>query len=235
MKKKELPFIKEMFDSLAPKYDLLNRLLSLRRDLYWRRAMVSEINLPQKGFVLDVACGTADVALEILRRKGKNFTVCGLDFSPGMLILAADKINKEQVNSNIHLLAGNALSLPFKAETFDAVTIAFGIRNIIDKKSALKAFYESLKKGGKLIILELTTPKKGPLLSLYLFYTQKILPLIGWFFSNNLKAYQYLPSSVIKFPQPDEFSAIMQSAGFSNVVWHRLTLGVATLYVGLKE
>ncbi|OQX22943.1 MAG: bifunctional demethylmenaquinone methyltransferase/2-methoxy-6-polyprenyl-1,4-benzoquinol methylase [Desulfobacteraceae bacterium IS3] len=230
MNKMELPFIREMFDAISPKYDLLNRLLSLRQDVYWRREMVRAMRIPDKGMVLDVACGTCDVALEILRQKGSGVNVFGADFSPGMLRLAKDKIR----DSGIHLLAGNAFHLPFRAETFDAVTIAFGIRNITDKLSVLKKFHEHLKPGGMLLVLELATPPKGLLLSLYLFYFKKILPIIGWFFSKNLMAYKYLPASVMDFPQAPAFAGIIRSAGFSNVSWRRLTLGIATLYVGIK-
>lgn len=231
MNKMELPFIRDMFDAISPKYDLLNRLLSLRQDVYWRRAMVSAMQIPDKGVVLDAACGTGDVALEIVRQKGSGVQVFGADFSPGMLMLAKDKINKYP---GIHLLAGNAFHLPFRAETFDAVTIAFGIRNITDKLSVLKIFHEHLKPGGMLLVLELATPPKGVLLSLYLFYFKKILPMIGWFFSKNLMAYKYLPASVMNFPEAPTFAALMRAAGFSNVRWRHLTMGIATLYVGRK-
>ncbi len=231
MNKMELPFIREMFDAISPKYDLLNRLLSLRQDVYWRREMVRAMRIPDKGgMVLDIACGTGDVALEILRQKGSGVNVFGADFSPGMLRLAKDKIK----HSGIHLLAGNAFHLPFREETFDAVTIAFGIRNIADKLSVLKKFHEHLKPGGMILVLELATPPKGLLLSLYLFYFKKILPIIGWFFSKNLMAYKYLPASVMNFPPAPAFAEIMRSAGFSNVSWRRLTFGIATLYAGIK-
>lgn len=234
MKNMELPFVRDMFEAIAPRYDLLNRLLSLRQDVYWRRAMVSAMEIPDKGAVLDVACGTGDVAIEILRQKGPGVNVFGIDFSPRMIVLANDKIKPMSVKSNIHLLAGNAFELPFKTETFDAVTIAFGIRNITDKLSVLKVFHDSLKTGGMLLVLELATPRKGLLLSGYLFYFKKILPLIGWFFSRNLKAYQYLPASVLNFPSARNFAALMHSAGFSNIRWKNLTMGIATLYVGYK-
>ncbi|MDM8549253.1 bifunctional demethylmenaquinone methyltransferase/2-methoxy-6-polyprenyl-1,4-benzoquinol methylase UbiE [Desulfobacterales bacterium HSG2] len=236
MKNMELPFIRDMFEAIAPRYDLLNRLLSLRQDVYWRRAMVSAMEIPDNGVVLDAACGTGDVALEILRRKGPDVAVFGVDFSPGMLVLAKDKMNHTDAGPpNIHLIAGNALQLPFGAETFDAITIAFGIRNISDKPSVLKMFYDSLKPGGMLLVLELGTPAKGSFLSsAYLIYFKKVLPLIGWFFSKNLKAYQYLPVSVVHFPEPKIFAEIMRSAGFSDVRWRKLTMGIATLYKGYK-
>ncbi|MBU2521492.1 MAG: bifunctional demethylmenaquinone methyltransferase/2-methoxy-6-polyprenyl-1,4-benzoquinol methylase UbiE [Proteobacteria bacterium] len=235
MKNMELPFIREMFESIAHRYDLLNRLLSLSQDIYWRRTMVSAIEAPDNGVLLDVACGTGDVALEISRQKGRGVSIFGVDFSPNMLMSAKNKIKSIADNSNIYLLAGNAFNLPFREETFDAVTIAFGIRNICDKLLVLKVFYDSLKPGGMLLVLELSTPGKGFLLSSYLFYFKKVLPLIGWFLSKNLKAYQYLPSSVVNFPDPKSFAAMIRSAGFKNVRWKSMTMGIANLHVGYKN
>ncbi len=235
MKNVELPFIREMFESIAPRYDLLNRLLSLSQDIYWRRTMVSAIEVPDNGALLDAACGTGDVAIEILRQKGTGVSIFGVDFSPNMLMSAKNKIKSISDSSNIYLLGGNAFDLPFREETFDAVTIAFGIRNICDKPSVLKVFYNSLKPGGMLLVLELATPRKGFLLLFYLFYFKKVLPLIGWFLSKNLKAYQYLPSSVANFPDPKSFAAMMRSSGFINVRWKSLTMGIVNLHVGYKS
>ena len=234
MQNAELPFIREMFETIAPKYDLLNRLLSLRCDVLWRKALVSEINIPDKGKILDIACGTGEIGIEILQKINTGINVYGLDFSINMLELAKDKIKKHGKESLLHLAAGNAFYLPFKDNTFDAVSIAFGIRNISDKLTALKAFRNSLKNGGMLLILELNTPPKGLLLNSYLLYFEKILPLIGWFFSKNLMAYQYLPDSVINFPAPEDFAQIMIKAGFSDVRWKRMTLGIVNLFIGYK-
>ena len=235
MQNVELPFIREMFETIAPRYDLLNRLLSLGQDILWRKALVSEMNVSGKGRVLDVACGTGDIGLEILKRKKSDVSVFGLDFSVNMLMLAREKIKNNGKESRLHLTAGNAFYLPFKNNTFDAVTIAFGIRNISDKLSALNTFHNSLKHGGMLLILELNTPKKGHLLNSYLVYFKKILPLIGWFFSKNRAAYQYLPDSVINFPRPEDFVQIMLKANFSNVRWKRLSAGIANLFIGHKK
>jgi len=235
MKNNEFPLIREMFDHISPKYDFLNRLLSLGKDVYWRRSLVSAMDMPSNGKILDVACGTGDVAIETIGQKGPLASVFGIDFSQRMLLLARDK-NKNLINkTDLHLIAGNALNLPFLPETFDAVTIAFGIRNIVDKHAALKAFYKSLKPGGMILILELTMPEKGLLLSCYLLYFNKMLPLIGMLFSKNIKAYKYLPASVIKFPNAEKFAAIMKKAGFDNIRWKKMTLGVVTLFVGYKN
>jgi demethylmenaquinone methyltransferase/2-methoxy-6-polyprenyl-1,4-benzoquinol methylase len=233
MENQELPFVREMFDSIAPRYDLLNRLLSFRQDVIWRKKMVSEMAIPVNGRVLDMACGTGDVAMETCRQKGPLVKVIGMDFSPGMLRLAQEKIGRNR-NQTISLLAGDALALPFGVASFHAVTIAFGIRNIQDKVGALKAFYRSLLPGGMVLVLELATPKKTRLRDAYLTYFQKVLPLIGRLFSKHNYAYSYLPDSVSRFPTPNEFITLMSEAGFVRITCRRLTLGIANLFVGIK-
>jgi demethylmenaquinone methyltransferase/2-methoxy-6-polyprenyl-1,4-benzoquinol methylase len=147
MENRELPFVREMFDNIAPRYDLLNRILSMRQDVVWRKKMVAAMRIPDNGHVLDVACGTGDVVMEVVRQKGPRVNVVGIDFSPGMLALARQKIGCRQTRADISLLAGNALALPFRSASFHALTIAFGIRNIQDKVGALKSFYDSLVPG----------------------------------------------------------------------------------------
>ncbi|MBU8849798.1 MAG: bifunctional demethylmenaquinone methyltransferase/2-methoxy-6-polyprenyl-1,4-benzoquinol methylase UbiE, partial [Desulfobacterales bacterium] len=206
---KELDFVKDMFDRIAPKYDFLNRLLSLRQDIVWRTQMVKAAALQKNCRTLDVACGTCDVALEINSQTRGCSQIFGLDFSFGMLRLGKQKLIQKK-NKNIALINADALNLPFKHHLFDAVFIAFGIRNIMDRPKAIKEFFDALKGGGRLAVLELTTPEKGVLRSLYLLYFQKILPIIGSFFSKDNNAYSYLPDSVLKFPTPVKFSTIMR-------------------------
>lgn len=233
MQPRELPFVREMFDNIAPRYDLLNRLLSLRQDVVWRKKMVSAMALPENGQVLDVACGTGDVAMEIVRQKGPRVKVTGIDFSPGMLCLAQKKIRR-MPNTSIGLLAGDALALPFGTASFHAVTIAFGIRNIQNKAGALISFYDSLLPGGMVLVLELATPKKTRLRDAYLAYFQRVLPIVGRLFSTHSFAYSYLPESVARFPTADFFMSIMADAGFAHITCRRLTLGIANLFVGVK-
>jgi demethylmenaquinone methyltransferase/2-methoxy-6-polyprenyl-1,4-benzoquinol methylase len=230
----ELDFIKEMFDAIAPQYDFLNRLLSLRQDVYWRRTMITALDLPENAAVLDVACGTGDVLIEILNQAKNHKLLIGADFAPEMLRLAKVKLLQDNTGPNVPLIAGNALHLPFGDSTFDAITIAFGIRNIMDRESALTCFFKCLKPGGKVAVLELAAPGNKFFLSLYLFYFSRILPSIGAFFSKHLKAYDYLPASVINFPPPDKFAAIMKQAGFTEIKWRRLTMGIATVHIGRK-
>ena len=232
MENRELPFVREMFDAIAPRYDLLNRLLSLRQDVTWRKKMVAAMTLPKNGRVLDVACGTGDVVMETRRQKGSGVAVTGIDFSPGMLALAKEKLLMQD-SAGIFLTAGNALTLPFRPATFDAITIAFGIRNIQDKASALRAFYEALAPGGMVLVLELATPGTPRFRDAYLAYFQKVLPWVGRFFSRHNFAYSYLPESVARFPEPTAFMAMMKAVGFTKVRYRRLTLGIANLFMGV--
>jgi len=231
---KELDFVKEMFDKIAPRYDFLNRLLSFRQDTFWRTQMVRAASLSKDSHVMDVACGTCDVALEISSQLKGRATITGLDFSRGMLCLGRQKLLKNK-NTNIALLNGDALHLPFRKPGFDAVFIAFGIRNIIDRHRAIREFHSSLKIGGRLVVLELTTPEKGIFRQIYLGYFNKILPIIGSFFSKHNNAYNYLPESVLKFPNPRAFSKIMREAGFNQIRFKQMTFGIVTLFVGEKN
>jgi demethylmenaquinone methyltransferase/2-methoxy-6-polyprenyl-1,4-benzoquinol methylase len=234
MKECELPFVREMFDRIASRYDFLNRLLSLRRDVFWRHTLVKALRLPQQGWILDVACGTGDIALEITRQKGPQVHVTGVDFAARMLQLAQSKIKTAQACQQIDLIAGDALSLPFENHIFDAVTIAFGIRNIQHKLKALQQFYHQLKPGGQLAILELALPDSSLLRWIYLFYFNRLLPLLGRFFSKHGFAYTYLPLSVAGFPTATAFAALMRQAGFKQVRYRKLTMGVAVVFIGSK-
>ena len=228
---KELDFVKEMFDRIAPKYDFLNRLLSMRQDIVWRTQMVKAANLTKNSRVLDVACGTCDVALEVNSQLKNHLQIFGLDFSFGMLRLGKQKLKNK---NNMVLLNADALNLPFMHNVFDAVFIAFGIRNIMNRQKAVTQFFNVLNNGGRLAVLELTTPQKGFLRSLYLLYFQKILPVIGSFFSKHNNAYTYLPESVLKFPTPIEFSKIMKKAGFKDIRFKQMTFGIVTLFIGTR-
>ena len=230
---KELDFVKDMFDRVAPKYDFLNRLLSLRQDTVWRSQMVKAARLKKDSNILDVACGTCDVSLEAGSQLRGRARITGLDFSFGMLELGQKK-PRQKNNKNIALINGDALYLPFRPGIFDAVFIAFGIRNIMNRQAALCEFLTVLKKEGQLAVLELTTPEKWILRSFYLLYFQKLLPLIGSFFSKDKNAYQYLPDSVLKFPSPMEFAAVMKEAGFKQVRFKPMTFGIVTLFIGVK-
>ena len=230
----ELDFVKEMFDKISPRYDFLNRLLSFRQDTFWRTQMVRAAKLTTDSRVMDVACGTCDVALEISTQLSGRVKIFGIDFSLGMLGLGHQKLLHKK-NSTIELLNADALHLPFKKNNFDAVFIAFGIRNIMDRHRAIHEFYKILKKNGRLVVLELTTPEKGFFRQIYLGYFRKILPLIGSFFSKHTNAYSYLPKSVLNFPDPVSFAKIMKASGFKQIRFKQMTFGIVTLFVGTKK
>ncbi|MFH1156230.1 MAG: bifunctional demethylmenaquinone methyltransferase/2-methoxy-6-polyprenyl-1,4-benzoquinol methylase UbiE [Pseudomonadota bacterium] len=232
---RELDFIKEMFDSIAPRYDFLNRFLSLRQDVLWRREMVAAAGITSESSILDVACGTCDVGLEIRKQAGTTPLIFGTDFSPGMLALGRKKVQSLDRMGPIPLAAGNALCLPFKDQHFNAVMIAFGIRNIMDRTGALSEFHRVLKPGGRLAVLELTTPEQGLFREFYLAYFKRILPALGGLFSKNANAYQYLPASVLRFPAPEQFALLMKQAGFTGLRWKPMTLGIVTLFVGTRS
>ena len=234
MKSKELPFVRDMFDRIAPHYDFLNRMLSLRRDVWWRSVLAEALALPPGAKLLDVACGTADVALELDRRLGSEAVVVGADFSLQMLRSAWPKVLDAQGRPRVHLAAADAFAPPFRGNSFDAVTIAFGIRNIQDKATVLARFLDLLKPGGQVAVLELATPEAGILRNAYLFYFNRLLPLLGRFFSKHSFAYSYLPASVAQFPPAATFARLMCAAGFEQVRYRKLTLGIAVLFVGRK-
>ena len=222
--------IRDMFSAIAPRYDFLNRLLSLGIDRGWRRTLTRIALKNDTAAILDVACGTGDVSLS-LRQKAPAARIVGLDFSQAMLDLAAVKIENEQ--ADIELVAASAEELPFPDTDFNLLTIAFGIRNVVDKKKALGEFYRVLKPQGRLAVLEFSQPDYTWLRLLYNFYFFKILPLIGGLFAKR-SAYRYLPDSVARFPSRDEFVSWLKDAGFTDCRYHSLTFGIATLYLAEK-
>jgi len=225
--------IREMFDSIAPRYDLLNRLLSLGIDRKWRRFAVKQIRFAEGGKVLDVATGTADVALEIAAATPESVTVTGVDFSPQMIELGREKVKQSHFSDRITLHVAPCESIPFEANSFDSATIAFGIRNVVDRACGLKEILRVLKPNGRIVILEFSNPQSKIFKALYNFYFLKILPVVGGLISN-FGAYKYLPDSVREFPSQAQFKIIMSEAGFKAVTHKDLTFGIATVYTGEK-
>ncbi len=217
--------ISEMFSSIAPTYDFLNHYLSFNIDRMWRKKAVSYL---EGESVLDVATGTCDVAVEASK---KMKYVVGVDLSLGMLNVGKEKIR----NKNIDLVCAPAESLPFRDESFDNVIIAFGIRNVADKVSALFEFNRVLKKGGKLVILEFNKPVYKSFGVLYNLYSNKLLPFFGKVISGHYSAYSYLPSSIKYFPDVEFLKSMMERAGFSDVEYYPLTFGVSFLHIGSKS
>ncbi len=239
----EKNFVRSMFDNIAPTYDKLNHILSLNIDKIWRKKAVKRIikNLKASQLesiklsnsqVLDVACGTADSTIALV--KAGIHHVTGIDISEEMLKVGEKKVGKLRLNSAIDLKVDDCENLSFKDNTFNAAFIAFGIRNFEDKKKGLKELHRVLKDNGHLLILELSVPQNKILLSLYKFYFLHILPFIGKKISGNNMAYTYLPQSVMNFPKPKEFMAMMEECGFKNVRQKALTFGLCRMYEGKR-
>ncbi|HZV83172.1 MAG TPA: bifunctional demethylmenaquinone methyltransferase/2-methoxy-6-polyprenyl-1,4-benzoquinol methylase UbiE, partial [Geobacteraceae bacterium] len=209
------------------------RLLSLGIDQRWRRFAVRQIRCSATGKVLDVATGTGDVALAIAAATPATVTICGIDFSPQMVGLGVEKVKTSPYSDRITLQVAPCEAIPFDNDSFDSATIAFGIRNVVDRLSGLKEMCRVLKPEGKVVILEFSNPRSKLFKALYNFYFLKVLPVVGGLFST-FSAYKYLPDSVLEFPSQEEFKRTMAEAGFRNIVHHDLTFGIATVYVGEK-
>jgi demethylmenaquinone methyltransferase/2-methoxy-6-polyprenyl-1,4-benzoquinol methylase len=222
-------YVRDMFTAIAPRYDLLNHALSLNIDKRWRRRAIERLQWEQApgGVYLDLCAGTLDLSAELARKPEFTGRVVGADFVVPMLELGRDKA------AGIHPVGADALGLPFASRCFDGCTVGFGIRNLADISAGLTEIARVLKPGGRLIVLEFSTPTSWPTRPLYLFYFRHVLPLIGRAVSKHMTAYSYLPDSVDGFPSNDGFSLLMATAGFGNVGFQQLTLGVASLYWGV--
>ena len=226
--------IQRMFSAIAPRYDLLNRLLSAGRDRVWRREAIRATGLPSGGRLLDVCTGTADMALEAARQFPAA-TIAGVDFSAPMIDLGRKKVAGAHVADRVHLSVAPAEALPFGDQAFDGATVAFGLRNVPERRRALAEMHRILRPGGRAVILEFTTPPGRLFRGLYLWYFHRVLPVIGGFVSGHRSAYSYLPASVAEFPTPRELSAWMEEAGFRGVTYRLLTGGIVAIHVGVKE
>jgi demethylmenaquinone methyltransferase/2-methoxy-6-polyprenyl-1,4-benzoquinol methylase len=226
--------VRNLFDNIAPTYDFLNRLLSLRRDLYWRKMAVREFR-GCKGWMLDIATGTGDVVIEMIRQEDRERMVFGIDFSGPMIRRAREKLSRKGLVRGVGLGLGDALSLPFRENTFSGSMIAFGLRNIVEKKQALNEMVRVVKSGGKVVVLEFTFPQKGLMRWLYPVYFKKILPWIGGSVSGDRGAYAYLPESVFHFRYAEEYEELMRKSGLASVLTRPLTGGVASIISGIKK
>jgi len=225
--------IQEMFGTIAPRYDFLNRLLSLGIDRRWRTKAVRLLKYQEGSRILDVATGTGDVALEIARTTPSSVKITGADFCQEMIDLGQVKVAASPYAGRIDFRVAPCEDLPFPDNTFDSVTIAFGIRNVVDRKLGLAEMWRVLRPGGRMIILEFSTPRSQIFRQIYYFYFRRLLPMIGGLFSR-YNAYKYLPDSVLEFPSHEEFSRMISEAGFKNIHIHELTFGIATIYAGEK-
>jgi demethylmenaquinone methyltransferase/2-methoxy-6-polyprenyl-1,4-benzoquinol methylase len=223
--------VEQMFDSIAPRYDLLNRVLSLGIDQRWRTQAIRLLRDDQPQHVLDIATGTADLAIkaeELLHPR----EIVGVDLSAEMLRFGREKLRKKGLSERITLQQADAEALPFPDGAFDAALVAFGVRNFENLEAGLRDIARVLRPGGALVVLEFSRPRQAPIKQLYGFYSNHILPRIGGAISSNDGAYQYLPDSVAAFPDGPDFLARMQTAGYRNLLWKPLTFGIASLYRG---
>ncbi|TWT85615.1 UbiE/COQ5 methyltransferase [Posidoniimonas polymericola] len=227
--------VRRMFGEIAPRYDLLNHLLSLNIDRYWRRRTVRLVPPSGEAPVLDLCTGTGDLALAYDRAAGGRLPVTGSDFCPEMLAIARKKGEALGVNDHVEWVEADAQNLPFASDAYQIVSVAFGLRNVADTDQGLREMTRVCQPGGKVAVLEFTTPRRQPLRGMYGWYFRNVLPRIGQALArNNSAAYEYLPQSVGQFCEYEQLVERMESAGLSGVKFYPMTFGVATLYVGTK-
>jgi demethylmenaquinone methyltransferase / 2-methoxy-6-polyprenyl-1,4-benzoquinol methylase len=226
--------VKDIFATVTGKYDFLNHLLSLRRDIMWRRFTVRKMRFFSTHRLLDVATGTVDLAIDAAL-KYPDVSITGLDFVKEMLDVGMRKISNKGMKGGISLMQGDALCMPFGDSTFDVAAVAFGIRNIPDRLGALREMTRVVTADGQVMVLEMSFTKNWFSTFMYRAYLNRILPLIAKVFSFNPAAYYYLADSIMNFPAPKEFAKIMESAGLIDVKTFKLTFGVTHLYVGVKR
>ncbi len=224
--------VEEMFDSIAPKYDFLNRVLSMGIDQGWRKKAINSLKEVNPKQILDVATGTADLAIAALKLNPDHIT--GIDISNQMLNVGRDKIKAKNISDKITLTQADSANLPFEDNKFDAITVAFGVRNFEFLQQGINQMYRVTRKGGKLAVLEFSNPKSFPFKQIYNFYFKYILPGWGGLISKSKTAYTYLPESVQHFPEGEQFAAYLKNAGYTQIKIQPLTFGICTLYTAVK-
>ncbi len=222
----------EMFDNISGRYDFLNHFLSAGIDVYWRKKAINILKKEKPERVLDVATGTADFAIEAIQTGAKE--IVGVDISSGMLEVGKTKIRKAGLDGKIRLALGDSERLDFPDNYFDAVIVAFGVRNFEFLEKGLEEMRRVLRKDGMLIVLEISQPTKFPFNKIYSLYFKFILPILGRMISKDHRAYSYLPESVQKFPSGLKFINILNKIGFNFTQWQPLTFGISSLYIGKK-
>ncbi|WP_418512280.1 bifunctional demethylmenaquinone methyltransferase/2-methoxy-6-polyprenyl-1,4-benzoquinol methylase UbiE [Corallibacter sp.] len=224
--------VTKMFDTISGDYDGLNRVISFGIDIKWRKKVVEIVGRKNPDTILDIATGTGDLAINLAQTKAKK--IIGLDISSGMLEIGKQKIEKKGLNSTIEMVLGDSENMPFEDNTFDAITVAFGVRNFETLEKGLAEIYRVLKPNGTFVILETSVPTKTPFKQGYNFYTKNILPAIGKIFSKDRSAYKYLSESASVFPYGEALNNILRKIGFIDVKDLPQTFGVATIYTSSK-
>lgn len=225
--------VERMFDSIAHSYDFLNHALSLGIDRSWRRAAIDSLKPFAPKYLLDVATGTGDFALLAMQRLSLD-RILGIDLSEGMLSVGREKVKKEGLADRIEMRKANCMELDLPDDTFDAVTVAYGVRNFENLDQGLREMRRVLRPGGRLVIIELTSPVRFPMKQLFRLYSHVLMPLIGKIISRDAKAYSYLPATMEAFPQGEVMQEILLKAGYTNVQFKRFTFGLSTLYTAAK-
>jgi demethylmenaquinone methyltransferase/2-methoxy-6-polyprenyl-1,4-benzoquinol methylase len=227
-------YVAAMFDRIAPRYDLMNRLMTFGMDQRWRRFVVARAAPPPRGVALDVATGTGDIAIALARRIGPGGAVIATDFSREMMHPGPGKAAKAGVGGTVRFMAADALRLPFPDDAFDCATTGFAMRNVTDVERAFREMCRVVKPGGRVVCLEVAKPRFPPVRWLHGLYFRRIVPRIGRIVTGQREAYTYLPESARTFPQPPALAAIMERAGLRDVRFHRLSLGAVAVHVGTK-
>lgn len=225
--------VEQMFDNIAPTYDLLNHSLSLGIDRKWRNAAIESLRPYAPKKILDVATGTGDFAL-LSARKLQPEMLLGIDLSEKMMDVAREKTKKAGLENIVRYKREDCLALSFSQDTFDAVTIAYGIRNFADLEKGLREILRVLRPGGRLVIIELTSPRRFPMKQLFWLYSHILMPLVGKIVSRDSSAYRYLPATMEAFPQGEKMQEILREIGFAEVNFKRFTFGLSTLYTACK-
>ena len=224
--------VTQMFDTISGNYDNLNRVISFGIDIKWRRRVVTILKARKPKTILDIATGTGDLAIHMVETGARS--IIGLDISPGMLDIGKKKIAHKKLDDVIQMIVGDSENLPFKNDSFDAVTVAFGVRNFETLEKGLSEIYRVLAPKGTLVILETSVPSKTPYKQGYHMYTKYLLPIIGKLFSKDRSAYAYLSESAAVFPHGETFNNILHKIGFIEVENKPQTFGVASIYIGTK-
>ncbi len=226
--------IEKVFTSIADRYEALNTILTLNIDQGWRKKAIRECNLKSNQKVLDLCCGTGQMVEYECKEIGKESEVIGLDLTEGMLQVAYNKLSESLKDYKFRLIKGNAMELPFNNNSFDCITIAFGLRNIPDKEKSLSEIYRVLKPGGKAVCLELSKPQMPVFRNIYNLYFNHVLPLVGYLGTRDRMAYKYLRDSVNGFMNKEQLNKAFTKAGFKEAGYISLTLGTAAIHYGLK-
>jgi len=224
--------VTQMFDTISKNYDGLNRVISFGIDIKWRKRVVAILKTKKPEILLDIATGTGDLAINLVQTGARK--IVGLDISPGMLEVGKKRVLEKHMEKTIEMIEGDSENLPFEDNTFDAVTVAFGVRNFETLEKGLSEIHRVLKPKGTFVVLETSVPTKTPYKQGYHFYTKNILPKIGKLFSKDDSAYAYLSESASVFPHGENFNNILRKIGFIDVVNKPQTFGVASIYVATK-